>query len=89
MHGDVRVAEGSESINKRFKADILADGPNDGMYTAKLTIVTVEQEDAGTENNLVVTNELGTTSYPFTMSLGEKPAAGEFDLLSNFTFHDH
>lgn len=75
MHGDVRVAEGSESINKRFKADILAEGPNDGMYTAKLTIVTVEQEDAGTENNLVVTNELGTTSYPFTMSLGEKPAA--------------
>merc|ERR1712025_27980 len=31
--------------------------------------------DAGTENNLVVTNELGTTSYPFTLSLGEKPAA--------------
>merc|ERR1711902_23905 len=45
------------------------------MFTAKLTILNVEQADAGTENNLVVTNELGTTSYPFTLSLGEKPAA--------------
>ena len=34
-------------------------------------------------------SELGTTSYPFTLALGEKPAAGEFDLLSNFPFHDH
>merc|ERR1712027_2526 len=50
-------------------------GPSDGMFTAKLTILNVEQADAGTENNLVVTNELGTTSYPFTLSLGEKPAA--------------
>jgi len=75
MHGDVIVAEGSESVNQRFKADILTDGPSDGMFTAKLTILNVEQADAGTENNLVVTNELGTTSYPFTLSLGEKPAA--------------
>merc|ERR1711892_655960 len=45
------------------------------MYTARLTISKVEDADAGTESKLVVTNELGTTSYPFTLSLGEKPAA--------------
>jgi len=75
MHGEVTVAEGSESIDKRFKADILTDGPSDGMYTARLTIVKVQEDDAATENNLIVTNELGTTSYPFTLALGEKPAA--------------
>jgi len=75
LHGGVEVAEGSESMDKRFKADILTDGPSDGMYTARLTISKVEDADAGTESKLVVTNELGTTSYPFTLSLGEKPAA--------------
>merc|ERR1719206_1503319 len=45
------------------------------MYTARLTIVKVQEDDAATENNLIVTNELGTTSYPFTLALGEKPAA--------------
>jgi len=75
LHDGVEVSEGSESIDKRFEADILTDGPSDGMYTARLTIKTVNQEDAGTESNLVVTNELGTTKYPFTLSLGEKPAA--------------
>ena len=89
MHDGVEVSEGSESIDKRFEADILTDGPSDGMYTARLTIKTVNQGDAGTESNLVVTNELGTTKYPFTLSLGEKPAAGELDLLSYFIFHDH
>jgi len=75
MHGEVTVPEGAESIDKRFKADILTDGPSDGMYTARLTIVKVQEDDAATENNLIVTNELGTTSYPFTLALGEKPAA--------------
>jgi len=75
LHDGVEVSEGSESIDKRFEADILTDGPSDGMYTARLTIKTVNQGDAGTESNLVVTNELGTTKYPFTLSLGEKPAA--------------
>merc|ERR1712012_1037646 len=63
------------SLNKRFIADVLQEGPNDGMFTAKLIINEVMEEDAGSENKLTVTNELGTTVYPFTLSLGDKPAS--------------
>jgi len=45
------------------------------MFTAKLIINEVMEEDAGSENKLTVTNELGTTVYPFTLSLGDKPAS--------------
>eukprot|EP00092_Neocalanus_flemingeri_P007808 GFUD01008429.1.p1 GENE.GFUD01008429.1~~GFUD01008429.1.p1 ORF type:complete len:758 (+),score=132.02 GFUD01008429.1:578-2851(+) len=71
----IEVAEGSESMDTRFKADILAEGPSDGMYTARLTMNPVKPEDAGTTSELIVTNELGTTKYPFTLSVGDKPAA--------------
>merc|ERR1712227_331612 len=40
-----------------------------------LIINEVLEEDAGSENKLTVTNELGTTVYPFTLSLGDKPAS--------------
>ena len=77
-----RVGEGSESLSKRYRAEVLKEGPNDGQYTAKLTISAVTEEDAGTTNELSVTNELGTTIYPFTLSLGDKPAAGETVTIS-------
>jgi len=54
---------------------VLKDGPNDGMFTARLTITEVIEADAGGSNELSVTNELGTTKYPFTLSLGDRPAA--------------
>jgi len=75
MHDGTEVMEGSESLDKRFVADVLTEGPNNGQYTAKLTIKSVAASDAGTENNLVVKNALGETSYKFSLSLGEKPAA--------------
>jgi len=75
MYDDSNVGEGGESLNKRFIADVLQEGPNDGMFTAKLIINEVMEEDAGSENKLTVTNELGTTVYPFTLSLGDKPAS--------------
>jgi len=75
LHDESRVGEGSESLSKRYRAEVLKEGPNDGQYTAKLTISAVTEEDAGTTNELSVTNELGTTIYPFTLSLGDKPAA--------------
>jgi len=75
MYDDSTVGEGAESLNKRFMADVLQEGPNEGMFTAKLIINEVMEEDAGSENKLTVTNELGTTVYPFTLSLGDKPAS--------------
>ena len=78
MYDDSTVGEGAESLNKRFMADVLQEGPNEGMFTAKLIINEVMEEDAGSENKLTVTNELGTTVYPFTLSLGDKPASGKY-----------
>merc|ERR1712045_1018526 len=75
MYDKSNVNEGAESLNKRFTADVLKDGPNDGMFTARLTITEVIEADAGGSNELSVTNELGTTKYPFTLSLGDRPAA--------------
>jgi len=76
MYDKSQVMEGGESLNKRYRADVLKDGPNDGMFTAKLTVVEVMEADAGSNNELSVTNELGTTTYPFKLSLGDRPAAG-------------
>jgi len=75
MYDKSEVMEGAESLNKRYTADVLQDGPNDGMFTARLTIAEVMEADAGSNNELSVTNELGTTKYPFTLSLGDRPAA--------------
>ena len=77
MHDKMEVMEGSESLNKRYKADVLQEGPIEGMYTAMLTIAEVMEADAGSNGELSVTNELGTTKYRFKLSLGDKPAAGE------------
>ena len=74
---NLEVLEGSESDDKNFRAEVLQDGPNDGMFTAKLFINDVTEKIAGSAMNLVVANELGRTFYPFKLSLGEKPAAGE------------
>jgi len=75
LHDGTKVSEGSESMDSRFKADILTDGPSDGMFTARLTINEVKPEDAGATSKLMVTNELGTTAYDFILSIGDKPAA--------------
>jgi len=73
---NLEVPEGGESDDKNFRAEVLQDGPNDGMFTAKLVINDVTEKIAGSAMNLVVANELGRTFYPFRLSLGEKPAAG-------------
>merc|ERR1711902_23337 len=75
MYDKSQVMEGAESLNKRYTADVLQDGPNDGMFTARLIVAEVMEQDAGSNNELSVTNELGTTKYPFTLSLGDRPAA--------------
>ena len=81
MYDKSEVMEGAESLNKRFTADVLQDGPNDGMFTARLTIAEVMEADAGSNSELSVTNELGTTKYPFTLSLGDRPAAGKITAI--------
>merc|ERR1711915_621799 len=75
LYDGTTVNEGSESLDQRFYAEQLAEGPTDGYYTAKLDIKNVKAEDAGTTSNLVVTNELGTTNYQFSLHGGEKPAS--------------
>ena len=87
MYDKSQVMEGAESLNKRYTADVLQDGPNDGMFTARLTVAEVMEEDAGSNNELSVTNELGTTKYPFTLSLGDRPAAGEITTLPDFIIY--
>ena len=84
MYDKSQVMEGAESLNKRYTADVLQDGPNDGMFTARLTVAEVMEQDAGSNNELSVTNELGTTKYPFTLSLGDRPAAGKITTISDF-----
>ena len=69
--------ESAESLDKNFKAEMLQDGPSDGMFTAKLVIQTLTEEIAKSDMRLEVSNALGTTFYPFKLSLGEKPAPGE------------
>ena len=69
--------ESAESLDKNFKAAMLMDGPMDGKFTAKLVIKDVTEEIAKSDMKLEVTNALGTTVYPFKLSLGEKPAPGE------------
>jgi len=73
MYDATEVNEGGESLDGRYKALVLEEGPNDGQFTAKLIINSVSEEDAGTKSQLSVTNELGTTIYPFTLSLGDEP----------------
>lgn len=73
MHDKTIVAQGSE--NKRYKAAIMAPGPQPGYFTAKLTITNVEEQDQESENMLIVKNDLGETEYRFSLGLGEKPAA--------------
>merc|ERR1712038_1376957 len=57
-----------------FKAEMLQDGPSDGMFSAKLVVKVLTEEIAKSDMRLEVTNALGTTFYPFKLSLGEKPA---------------
>jgi len=70
----VELLESAESLDKNFKAERLMDGPMDGKFTAKLVIKDVTEEIAKSDMKLEVTNALGTTVYPFKLSLGEKPA---------------
>lgn len=76
LGGGLEVLEGAESLDENFIAEVLQDGPSDGMFTAKLIIKQVSEKIADSDMNLVVANDLGTTLYPFKLSLGEKPAAG-------------
>ena len=79
---DLELLEGGESLDKNFVAEVLQKGPNEGMFTAKLIINDVTEKIAGSSMSLVVANELGRTFYPFKLSLGEKPAAGETPVQS-------
>jgi len=74
MYDGTKVAQESETEDKRFKADALQQGPSDGLFTAKLTISSVSQEDTDKTGKLIVTNSEGTTEYEFSMGLGEKKA---------------
>ena len=85
---NLEVLQGGESLDKNFMAEVLQEGPSDGMFTAKLVINEVTEKIAGSAMNLVVANELGRTLYPFKLSLGEKPAAGE-KLSRTTTFLGH
>jgi len=76
LGGGVEVLEGGQSLDENFQAEVLQDGPSDGMFTAKLVISQVTEMIAESDMNLMVANDLGTTLYPFKLSLGEKPAAG-------------
>ena len=73
---------------------MLQDGPSDGMFSAKLVVKVLTEEIAKSDMRLEVTNALGTTFYPFKLSLGEKPAPGEtyrlrpVDLLITLTLSD-
>jgi len=74
MYDNTEINEGGESLNGRYKALVLEENkPNEGQFTAKLIINSVSELDAGTKSQLSVTNELGTTIYPFTLSLGDEP----------------
>lgn len=73
MYDGTQISGASESLDKRFKADDLVPGPSDGLFTAQLTITKVTEEDAASENKLIVTNSEGTTEYTFSLGLGEKP----------------
>ena len=79
---EVKLMESAESLDKNFKAEMLQDGPSDGMFTAKLVIQKVTEEIAKSDMKLEVTNALGTTFYPFKLSLGEKPAPGERETVT-------
>jgi hypothetical protein len=75
------VAQGSDSQNGKYQADIPSEGPiksesesDPSLYTAILTINQVSNEDAGTGNKLHVTNEHGKSEISFKLGLGEKPA---------------
>lgn len=72
----VKLLESAESLDKNFKAEMLQDGPSDGMFSAKLIVNVLTEEIAKSDMRLEVTNALGTTFYPFKLSLGEKPAPG-------------
>jgi len=74
MYDGTKVAQESETEDKRFKADALVEGPSGGLFTAKLTISSVVQEDTDKTGKLIVTNSEGTTEYKFSMGLGEKKA---------------
>ena len=69
--------EGHDSLDLNFRAEMLQDAPSDSMFIAKLVIKDVTEEIAKSDMKLEVTNALGTTVYPFKLSLGEKPAPGE------------
>jgi len=72
----IKLLESAESLDKNFKAEMLQDGPSDGMFSAKLVVKVLTEEIAKSDMRLEVTNALGTTFYPFKLSLGEKPAPG-------------
>lgn len=73
MYDGTKISGASESLDQRFKADDLVPGPSDGLFTAQLTITKVTEEDAASENKLIVTNSEGTTTYTYSLGLGEKP----------------
>ena len=49
-----------------------------GEYSVTLTINNLQKEDVGHENELVITNDEGSTTYKFILEIGSKPPSGNF-----------
>jgi len=47
-----------------------------GEYSVTLTINSLQMEDVGRENELVITNDEGSTTYKFILEIGSKPPSG-------------
>lgn len=75
MHdqGGKPVMAPSESLDTRYTAKPITEGPTEGYYTAELKIQEIQKKDSETTNQLIVRNDLGATTYSFTIGIGELP----------------
>jgi len=47
-----------------------------GEYSVTLTINGLQKEDVGRENELIINNDEGSTTYKFILEIGSKPPSG-------------
>lgn len=75
MEDGTLIPMGSESVDAKYEAARFEEGPVDdtNLYTARLTINEVSNEDADKLNKLVVKNDLGVQEIKFRIAMGEKP----------------
>lgn len=62
-----------ESLDGRYTAIAITEGPTEGYYTAELKIAEVKAMDSETRNSMIVRNDLGATTYSFTIGIGNPP----------------